>query len=103
MYLRPVSLTNWHICLHSSTEVAIGTVQITCLPASRAAMVMGPWSGIGELMWTKSTWHLNCRKCRMICNLNLGIGKHILKARVALSNIELVTDLIQLGLCPLTY
>ena len=39
----------------------------------------------------------------MICKLNLRIGKHILKARVALSNIELVTDLIQLGLCPLTY
>ena len=44
-----------------------------------------------------------CRNCWMICNLNLRIGKHILKARVALSNIELVTDLIQLGLCPLTY
>lgn len=39
----------------------------------------------------------------MIWKLNLRIGKHILKARVALSNIELVTDLIQLGLCPLTY
>jgi hypothetical protein len=39
----------------SSTLVAIGTVHITCLPASRAAIVIGQaWSGIGELMWTAS-------------------------------------------------
>jgi len=35
-------------------EVAIGTVQATCLPALRAAMDWRPWSGMGVLMWTAS-------------------------------------------------
>jgi hypothetical protein len=38
----------------SSTLVAIGTVQATCLPASSAAIVWRAWSGIGELMCTTS-------------------------------------------------
>src|SRR5262249_17710542 len=35
---------------------AIGTVQATCLPAFSAARLCGAWSGIGELMWTASTF-----------------------------------------------
>jgi hypothetical protein len=35
--------------------VAIGTVHITCLPALSAAIDIQAWSGIGLLMWTKST------------------------------------------------
>jgi len=55
MYLSPVLAESSTIFLQSSTLVAIGTVHITCLPASRAAIDMAAWSGIGELMWTAST------------------------------------------------
>jgi len=35
-------------------DVAIGTVQATCLPALRALIDCSAWSGIGVLMWTAS-------------------------------------------------
>ena len=54
MYLRPVFLTSSQIFLQSSMLVAIGTVQATCLPAFSAAMLIQPWSGMGELMCTAS-------------------------------------------------
>jgi hypothetical protein len=38
------------ILRQSSTLVAIGTVHITCLPTSSAAIDIAAWSGIGELM-----------------------------------------------------
>ena len=50
MYFRPVSCTNWQIFSHSSMEVDMGTVHMTCLPAFRASMDIQPWSGMGELM-----------------------------------------------------
>ena len=52
MYLRPVSSTFSTIFRQSSTVVAIGTVHMTCLPASSAASDIQAWSGIGVLMWT---------------------------------------------------
>ena len=42
MYFRPVFFTSATISLHSAMLVAIGTVQVTCLPAFSAAMVCQP-------------------------------------------------------------
>jgi hypothetical protein len=44
------------IFLQSAIEVAMGTVQATCLPAFSASIDIQAWSGIGELMWTASTF-----------------------------------------------
>lgn len=54
MYRSPVLRARSTIALQSAMLVAIGTVQATCLPASRAAIVIEAWSGIGELMCTAS-------------------------------------------------
>ena len=42
VYFSFVARTRSTICLHSSGEVAIGTVQETCLPAFSAAMLIHP-------------------------------------------------------------
>ena len=52
MYVSPVSFTSDTICSHSAIVVAIGTVPITCLPAWSAAIDIGAWSPIGELICT---------------------------------------------------
>ena len=54
MYTFPVFRWSSTISRICSFVVAIGTVQATCLPAFSAAMLCGPWSGIGLLMWTAS-------------------------------------------------
>jgi hypothetical protein len=54
--VRPVLWTRSTIFLQSATLVAIGTVHMTCLPALRAAIDIHAWSGMGELMWTMSTF-----------------------------------------------
>ena len=87
MYFSPVSRTSPTISLASSRLVAIGTVHMTCLPAFRAAIVCGAWSGIGLLMWTKSTF---------------GSASTSLKFGVACGDSEPIADFIQSTLRPLT-
>jgi len=56
MYLFFVRRTSSTIFRQSAMLVAMGTVQATCLPALSAAMDCQAWSGMGELMWTASTF-----------------------------------------------
>ena len=86
MYLRPVLLDQLAICWHSSMVVAIGTVHMTCLPALRAAIDIQAWSGIGELMWTKSTFGSLSTSSYFVYRLSI---------------LKCVADLVQLLLVPL--
>ena len=56
MYFRPVFFCKATIVRQSSTLVAMGTVQATCLPAFSAAIDCQAWSGMGVLICTASTF-----------------------------------------------